>query len=729
MLRRTRDLPIRRKLTIIIVATSATALGLAGLASVAADYADSRAQFLRRHATLAKITADNSTAFLAFDDRRGAAATLGALNAEPSIVLAILYAPDGSEFARYQRGEGAEPVPDLPRLRAADQQLSGGYLHLREPVREAGRELGTLYMQADLAEVRSALLRDAGLLLAFTLTACLLAAALALRLQRSVSEPILQLAEVAEAVRRDRTWSLPAIPERTGEMLDELRQREAALRDSEANYRMLTEQASDGIAIVDRRGGILAVNQAACDLLGLTREEALQHRMQDLITSDDAASPPLEFETLRKGESVLAEHRFLHTDGSPIWIETNTKMLEDGRIQAILRDLTARKRLEDQLRQAQKMEAIGQLAGGVAHDFNNLLTVIGGFSEQLLSELPAGARHEELEEIRDAAARAADLTRQLLAFSRQQVLTPSVIELNENMEGLERMLTRIIGEDVRLTMDLEPSLGQARADPGQIEQVIVNLVVNARDAMPEGGRITLETRNVEVATSAEEMVREVPPGSYVVFSVRDTGHGIEPDHLSHVFEPFFTTKERGKGTGLGLSTLYGIVKQSGGYVTVRSTPGVETTFRVYLPRVLETRVGSGELELPRGLERGSECILLVEDDAMVRGFIRHVLERLGYTVLEAAEPAEALRLSTSWERPIGLLLTDVVMPGMSGGELARRLIAERPDIKVIFTTGYAGDALDRSRAGLEEFRILPKPFTPTALASLLREVLGGAVPR
>ncbi|MBW2498784.1 MAG: PAS domain S-box protein, partial [Deltaproteobacteria bacterium] len=407
MARRTRDLPIRRKLTIIIVATSATALGLAGLASIVADHANDRAQFAQRHATLAKITADNSTAFLAFDDRRGATATLRALNAEPSVVLAILYAPDGSEFARYQRGEDEEAAPELAALGGADRQLRGGYLHLREPVREGGRELGSLYLQADSSEVRMALLRDAGLLLAFALFASFLAAAMGWRVQRSVSEPILELADVAEAVRRDRTWPLPTIPERSGtrelgilaasfhEMLDELRQREAALRDSEANYRMLTEQASDGIAIIDRTGNILSVNQAACDLLGLTREEILQHRMQDLIAWGDVASQPLEFETLRKGESVLAEHRFLRKDGSPIWIETNTKMLEDGRIQTILRDLTARKRLEDQLRQAQKMEAIGQLAGGVAHDFNNLLTVIGGFSEQLLSQLPAGARHEE----------------------------------------------------------------------------------------------------------------------------------------------------------------------------------------------------------------------------------------------------------------------------------------------------------------------------------------------
>jgi len=388
-------------------------------------------------------------------------------------------------------------------------------------------------------------------------------------------------------------------------------------------------------------------------------------------------------------------------------------------------DVTERKQLEGQLRQAQKMEAIGRLAGGVAHDFNNVLTAIFGYVDILREEMPAdSAAQQDLAEVRKASERAASLTKQLLAFSRQQVLEPMVLEPNALVEDFEKMLHRLIGEDVELRLSLARDTGNVLADPGQLQQVLMNLVVNARDAMPVGGKIILETANAELTEQYAELHQPVVPGRYVMLAVSDTGTGMTAETKARIFEPFFTTKEKGKGTGLGLSTVYGIVKQSGGYVWVYSEVGRGTTFKIYLPRV---DAPAEDLELPRAPDNvaGTETILLAEDDPMLRPLTKGLLERLGYTVIDAENAATALEAARHHRGPIQLLVADVVMPGASGRELARQLEKTRSATKVLYVSGYTDDAIVHHGMLEPGLNFLQKPFTPATLARKVREVLDG----
>lgn len=380
---------------------------------------------------------------------------------------------------------------------------------------------------------------------------------------------------------------------------------------------------------------------------------------------------------------------------------------------------------EAQLRQAQKMEAVGRLAGGMAHDFNNLLTVIRGYSELLLGRMaPTDDKRKDVEEVKKAADRASGLTRQLLAFSRRQFVAAKVLDLNALVANMDGMLRRLIGEDlIELNTELDSTAGAIKADPGQVEQVIMNLVVNARDAMPKGGRLTVETHNVTIEDEVRLDAVGVTPGSYVLLAVRDNGHGMDAETRSHIFEPFFTTKEKGKGTGLGLSTVYGIVKQSGGSVTVESAPGRGTTFRIYFPRVEQEVPGLTGAVDATGPVRGRETILLVEDEPAVRGLVHETLRLHGYTVLEARHGIEALLTSAKYGGPIHLLLTDVVMPQMSGPEVAEKLLSVRPEIKVLYMSGYPDHPLfDRGDVS-RETGFLPKPFSPHVLVQKVREVL------
>ncbi len=397
------------------------------------------------------------------------------------------------------------------------------------------------------------------------------------------------------------------------------------------------------------------------------------------------------------------------------------------RIVGLQQNLAARvTELESALSGAQKMEAIGRLAGGVAHDFNNLLTVINGFSDMLLTQLqPSDAMYEAVHTIRQAGERGAGLTRQLLAFSRKQVLSLTVLNLNTLVINTEKMLRRLIGEDIRLLTHLEPALRPIKADPGQIEQVIMNLVVNARDAMPDGGEIVLETSNVDLG---EDYVAGHPgaqPGRHVVLTVRDTGSGMDKETRSRIFEPFFTTKQAGKGTGLGLATVYGIVNQSGGHITVESEPGHGSTFRVYLPQA-----AAAPLQHPSSLgasrsAQGSETILLVEDEEVVRKLARTILEANHYKVLEACDGREALQVSNGCHEPIHLLLTDVLMPHMNGRQLAEAIVPRRPNLKVLYVSGYTDDTIVRQRVLESDNHFLQKPYTPRDLTQKVREVLDG----
>jgi nitrogen-specific signal transduction histidine kinase len=388
--------------------------------------------------------------------------------------------------------------------------------------------------------------------------------------------------------------------------------------------------------------------------------------------------------------------------------------------------MTEHNRLEEQLRQAQKMEAVGRLAGGIAHDFNNLMTTIIGNAQLAMNEITKDHPLQEmLTDIRQAGESAASLTRQLLAFSRKQVLSPEVLDLNRVLTDMDRMLKRLIREDIELETVLEPELGLIKGDPGQIEQVIMNLVVNARDAMPQGGKLIIETATREVDKdylSRHSVEGEV--GRYIVLSVTDTGTGMGRETVSKIFEPFFTTKEKGIGTGLGLSTVYGIIKQSGGFIWVYSEPGQGSTFKVYLPAVEgEATDREREHEWTEDRFQGSETVLLVEDSDNVRKLTSKGLRKLGYRVLEASDGEEAMKISREHEGPIDLLLSDVVMPKMSGVELMEKLSQERPQIKVVYMSGYTGEVISqRRRVGLDG-DYLQKPFTPRELARKVREVL------
>jgi len=434
--------------------------------------------------------------------------------------------------------------------------------------------------------------------------------------------------------------------------------------------------------------------------------------------------------TLETGASFEIDHRIVHPDGSVHFLHGRGGLVMDvtgrpvGMTGSVL-DITTRRHLEQQLSQAQKLEAVGRLAGGVAHDFNNLLTAILGSTDLLLESLAADhPGREDAEDTRKAALRAAELTRQLLAFSRQQALAPQVLDLNSIVANMDRMLQRLIGDDVELRAVLAADLGAVRADPGQLEQVIVNLAVNARDAMPDGGKLTIETMNVALEEASLAAKTVVVPGPYVMVAVSDSGTGMDAATQARAFDPFFTTKPQGQGTGLGLATVYGIVKQSGGHVWVQSEPGQGTTFRVYLPRV-DAPVEAAVIDpvIPPSSLRGSEAILLVEDQAEVRSLVRRMLEARGYHVLVASSGPDALRLTVQHAGPIDLLVTDVVMPGMSGREVSLLLAPAHPKMKSLYLSGHTGESIARQGLLDPGVAFLQKPFTAEALARKVREVL------
>src|SRR6266545_270846 len=518
---------------------------------------------------------------------------------------------------------------------------------------------------------------------------------------------------------------------------------------AEERYRSFIAQSSEGVSRleidppvpislteeeqVDRLyagGRIAECNDAMARMYGLGEaSELLGTRLSDLHNVTDPANREQIRAFIRAGYRVSdSETREHDREGRPrVFLNNVVGFVENGqlvRVWGTQRDVTEQRHLEEQFRQAQKMEAVGQLAGGIAHDFNNLLTAILGNTQLLLRDLPPGdASRSDVEEIRKASERAAALTRQLLAYSRRQLLQPEVLDLNVVVADMDRMLRRLIGEHIVLATALAPDLGRVRADPSQLEQVIVNLVVNARDAMPDGGRLTIETANVDLDEAYVEQHLGAAAGAYAMLAVTDTGTGMDAVVRAHLFEPFFTTKEVGKGTGLGLATVYGIVKQSGGYISVYTEPGHGSSFKVYLPRTAPLPQATAPTASRPTAARGSETILIVEDEAAVLALSRRALEKQGYDVLAAANPADALRIVERHGGPIHLLLTDVVMPGMSGRELAEQLAARRAGIRVLYMSGYPGDAITQGGTLAAGSAFLSKPFAPDGLARKVRDVL------
>jgi len=496
-------------------------------------------------------------------------------------------------------------------------------------------------------------------------------------------------------------------------------------------YRGLAEAFEDHIFVVNREFCLEYVNTAAAQQFGVAPEKMVGTHIEDWFPEDVTAhQKPALHRVFESGQSVYSEDMF--TFGSRrVWLSTRLVPVKaDGKtVTAVLglsRDISERRHLEEQLRESQKMEAIGRLAGGVAHDFNNLLTAILGYLELVRRRLPDdGELGADLQEITTAAQRAAELTRQLLAFGRRQSLKPETLDLNTRVRSIEKMLRRLIGEDVEIVLQLADELWLTRADPVQVDQVVLNLAVNARDAMPDGGRLTIATANVGGPGGETTADPRVGAGRFIELAITDTGAGMDAATRDRLFEPFFTTKEQGRGTGLGLATVYGIIKQSGGHIRVDSRLGAGSTFRIWLPQVDAPSEKAGAVAEPEVVEGHGETVLLVEDEPSVRSLVRKTLDRLGYQVLEARNAEVAIGLAGTHDGEIAALLTDVVMPGLSGPDLAATLAKTRPALRVVYMSGYTDRVGATPDLGGANVQLLTKPFSTHELASAVRKAIEG----
>jgi PAS domain S-box-containing protein len=773
------NISIRRKQTLIIMLTSSIVLFLACAASVIYDVVTFRGNLVEATSVLANVVGNNCAAAIDFNDHKTAEETLAALHAEGNIVSACVYSRDGHVFAIYQRDAASLFVP--PSVQSTSQEFTSDELHLFRPIKQQGEMVGTIFINSDLKELLASLTHYISIVGIVFLVSLLIALALSSQLQRLVSDPILHLAQVAQTVALEKNYSMRATKQSNdeigqlvdgfNEMLVQIQQRDAALQSThdklevrvvertaelaktnealqvenaerkraEESLRLLNsavEQSKESIVITDAEldlpgPKIIFVNPAFTKMTGYNEVEAIGKTpriLQGPLTDKTVLSRLRQ--NLERGQAFAGEAINYRKDGKEFCLEWQIAPLRNvsGKIThfvAIQRDITERKGFEARLLQSQKMETVGKLAGGFAHEFNSILTAIIGQSELLLGDLPAGSPLvENATEISKAAARAAKLTRQLLAYGRKQFLQPEALNLNRVIAGMEGMFHHLMGGDVDTQIVPAPDLYEVMADAGQFEQVIMNMVINARDAMPNGGKLTLETANVTFDQESVGRNPELKPGDYAMLAITDTGIGMSAEVKARVFEPFFTTKGVGQGTGLGLSTCYGIVKQSGGHISVYSEPGRGTTFKIYLPQVeQQTKAAIARLDAP-GLPRGTETILLVEDDAALREMASTLLRRLGYTILAAADGIEALSLKQ--QRDIGhidLLFTDVVMPHMSGKELADRVQALHPHTRILFTSAYTENAIVHQGVLNKGVVLLQKPFTPSALAHKVREVL------
>jgi two-component system, cell cycle sensor histidine kinase and response regulator CckA len=541
-----------------------------------------------------------------------------------------------------------------------------------------------------------------------------------------------ELMEVSECKRKRVGWWINQLETARSSEREKARV-VAILREREERIHLLLDLTAEAIYGIDLQGNCTFSNPACARLLGYAYPSLLEGKNMHSIMHDRRPDGKMIRESecgicracLQGEETHVDNEIFRKADGTEFDVEYWSHPIRQGTeiIGAVVTflDISDRKMLGAQLRQAQKMEALGQLAGGVAHDFNNLL--ITGYSELLLASLePGGSRQKFVEEIKNAGQGAALLTRQLLAFSRQQVLAPQVLDLNEVIHKAEKLLRRVIGEDVEFTTVLDPELNRAKADPGQLEQVLVNLAVNARDAMIRGGKLSVATKNIELSESDCELRLGVRPGRYAMLEVTDSGPGMSEDVKRQIFEPFFTTKGPGYGTGLGLAVVHGIVQQCKGHIEVSSERGVGTSFKIYLPRV-EEQVSREEILTPVPASRGTETILLVEDEGDARALILRVLRECGYTVIEASDGEEGLSIGKNLSAPIDLLMTDVVMPRLGGRQLAEQLVIVHPEMRVLYLSGYTNDAVVRYGVLRNQVNFLQKPFSPNALAAKVREAL------
>ncbi|HEY6169005.1 MAG TPA: ATP-binding protein [Verrucomicrobiae bacterium] len=799
------NLSIRSKLTLIVMATSCTALIVASVALGVYDQLSFRANLLQDVVTRAEIIGNNSTAALSFGDPRPVEETLGALSADPHLVAAAVYDSAGNEFARYDRAGGRSAAP--PKPAAASAQFINGNLDVWHSIHFRGERLGMVFLRSDLAELRARRERTIGITALVLVVAAGVAFLLASGLQHLISRPLLRLLQTTNAVAINKDYGI-RVPKNSddelgrlidgfNEMLSQVQTRDVALQRAQAELEQRVAGRTRELAEANDslKSEVTAHKHAReeSEHLSGQLEAAFEHLQRQVVERSEVqealrrseerfskafkASPvPLAILTRRGGAFVDANDAFAGLAGRPrdeiigrtlfempLWSAGETrarleKLLaageplrncecriggesETGRaallsaeafelgsepcVLLMTQDISERVNLEAQLRQAQKMEAIGQLASGVAHDFNNLLTIIQGHTQLVLTTQPCtGKGREALQKVINASQRAGQLTRQLLTFSRKQLVQLRTLDLNQIVDNIRAMLGPLLGEGVRLHWKPMANLPSIEADAGMLEQVVVNLAVNARDAMARGGDLILSTVLYEIDASYVRCQPQARAGRFVCLQVSDSGCGMDAGTLEHIFEPFFTTKGVGKGTGLGLATVYGIVKQHRGWVEVVSQVGMGTTFKIFLPVASVATVQAERGTDPGITCGGNETILVVEDEPLLRELVTEILRGFGYSVLEATHGKDALALWQRTPRKIDLLLTDMMMPeGMTGWELAEQLRARAPDLKVVYTSGYSTELFGRDLQLDDRANFIAKPYNPRTLATAVRECL------
>jgi signal transduction histidine kinase/ActR/RegA family two-component response regulator/HAMP domain-containing protein len=719
-----RGFPIRQKVALLIAAALVAGLLFAGGAVVVYELTTYRPRVLADARTQADLIRVNSVAALQFDDREAAAENLATARQRPEILAVALHRADGRIEARYMVPGGPPPPTDLK----PGAWFLPGRLLLIDRIVVDSQPLGWLSLSYAVPSLWQRL-PGYGIMALVVLLALGTAGALLLgMLGRSVSAPLLVLTGAAREITRTGSYRL-RVPDRAGDEIGELtaafnrmvatvEQQQDALHQSEARLRLALAGARMTTWVLDLAAG---AEPAITALLGGVHPDhhvAVAEAIRAAIA--DRSGFEVEFRIARDGET---EH----------WTALRGQLVTDERGQparliGVAQDVTDQRRIAQQLIQSQRMEAIGNLAGGIAHDFNNLLTGMLGYLAFVQRRLPPDPQlREDLAQVDRAARRAAALTSQLLSYARRQMVIPTVVDLNATITSLEPLMRRVVGEDLELATELADGLGATRVDPGQLEQVLLNLVANARDAMPQGGRLTIRTRRAVINDEAARLDAELRPGEYVVTEVGDTGIGMTPEVMARVFEPFFTTKPPGSGTGLGLAMCYGIVKQADGHIAVESEPGRGSRFSVFLPRQAEPVPATDGSAAPAP-PRGRETVLLVEDDETVRELTARFLRESGYTVLQASDAAAARDCFERHRGGIDLLLTDVVMPGGSGRELAETLAAREPSLAIVYMSGYTADIVLRQGVVQEAVAFIPKPFTESALGEAVRQALDARSP-
>ncbi|MBI3849400.1 MAG: response regulator [Verrucomicrobia bacterium] len=765
----------------IIVVTSSAGLLLACAAFVTYELISVRQAMPRELSILTHVIGHDSMAALSFNDPRDAAQNLSALRVQPHIVRACIYDKDGQVFAEYVR-DGKSGSKLFPPVEHQGSRFENNYLVMFDPMVLDGMPIGTVYIQSDLEAMHSRLLLYGEIAAAVLLASLLLSLFLSQRLQRVVTEPVLHLARATQVVSEKKDYSvrvarqsqdeLGLLVDGFNQMLTQIQERDRALHEareeleqrveertlelSKANTQLkeeiaerrraeeehqklvaLVENSNDFIGLATLDGEVLFLNEAGRKLVGQDQLAQVQGtRIIEYVPAQSQAQLRDEiFPAIKAGGVWQGETQLRHfKTGKPISVNMSSFLIRNPQtnepicLATVSRDMTEQHKLQIQLRQSQKMEAVGQLAAGIAHDFNNILTVIQGHAGLLLGnpDLDDNAI-ASCKQISVSAERAANLVRQLLAFSHKQIMVSQLLDLNEVVSGVIKMLHRVLGENITLNFQPGPHLRPVRADAGMMEQVMMNLAVNARDAMPKGGNLVINTRAQEIDAAYVQQNPEAQAGDFVCLSVSDTGCGMDAETLSHIFEPFFTTKEVGRGTGLGLSTVYGIVKQHQGWVEATSEPGQGALFKIFLPASsegAEPLLDKTTPPAPPAARGGLETVLVVEDETPLRVLVRNVLKRYGYQVLEAESGVEALQIWLQQRGQIDLLLTDMVMPGgISGRELAEKLRAEKPPLRVIYTSGYSADLVGEGTLQLDGSNFLQKPFDASRLARMVRESL------